>query len=311
LPQTVLASLQPAALRRVAQDFAAARPIRCTSLIVTLFGDVVSQHGGNLWLGSLVEALGLLGIDERLVRTSTFRLVQEGWLDASRAGRRSYYRFSEHGRNEYERAARRIYARERPPWDGKWTLLLPLGIPESAREDFRQAIAWAGFAALAPNVYAHPGADAGTVTEAISDLGLGERVVLMQAETDALQSRRLLGGVLWGNWQLDQLAAAYGRFVRRWAPVRRALASGSPDPAACFVARLLAVHEYRRVLLHDTDIPGQLLPRDWPGTPARRLAAEIYHAVAPGSVDFIRAHLEGANGPLPAVAESFARRFNA
>ena len=67
-----------AAIDGLVEGFLARRPIRSTSLIVTLFGDVVSQHGGVIWLGSLVEALGLLGIDERLVRTSTFRLVQEG-----------------------------------------------------------------------------------------------------------------------------------------------------------------------------------------------------------------------------------------
>ena len=57
-----------AAIGTLVEEFAARRPIRCTSLIVTVFGDVVSQHGGVVGLGSLVAALGLLGIDERLVR---------------------------------------------------------------------------------------------------------------------------------------------------------------------------------------------------------------------------------------------------
>ena len=101
-----------AAIENLVAEFSARRPIRCTSLIVTLFGDVVSQHGGVIWLGSLVEALSLLGVYERLVRTSTFRLVQEGWLESVRSGRRSFYRFTDYGRQEYERAARRIYAVE-------------------------------------------------------------------------------------------------------------------------------------------------------------------------------------------------------
>ena len=34
----------------------------------------------------MIELLGPLGVGDRLVRTSVFRLVQEGWLTASREG---------------------------------------------------------------------------------------------------------------------------------------------------------------------------------------------------------------------------------
>jgi phenylacetic acid degradation operon negative regulatory protein len=299
-----------AAVTRLAQEFAARRPIRCPSLIVTLFGDVVEPHGGVIWLGSMVEALGLLGLDERLVRTSTFRLVQDGWLEATRDGRRSYYRFTAYGRAEYVRAARRIYAGHRPAWDGNWTLLLPVAVPEARREAFRRSVRWAGFGNLAPNLYAHPGADLAAAGELLAELDLGDKVVVMQATTDVLQSNRLLREVLWQNWQLGELEAAYARFVARFRPLRTALARvAATSPEQCLVARLLLVHEYRRVLLHDTDIPGQLLPRDWPGLEAHRLAAEIYHAVATGSVDFIRARLQGTSGLLPGAAASFSRRF--
>jgi phenylacetic acid degradation operon negative regulatory protein len=301
-----------AAITRLAGEFAARRPIRCPSLIVTLFGDVVEPHGGVLWLGSMVQALGLLGIDERLVRTSTFRLVQDGWLEATRDGRRSYYRFTPYGRGEYVRAARRIYARERPAWDGNWTLLLPVAVPEAQRETFRRSVLWAGFGNLAPNLYAHPGGDLAGAGELLGELGLADKVVVMRAGTDVLQSNRLLREVLWQNWDLEALSSAYARFVARYRPLRSTLARAVVvSPEQSFVTRLLLAHEYRRVLLHDTDIPGQLLPRDWPGIEARRLAAEIYHAVGPGSVDFIRSQLQGAGGALPAAAETYARRFGA
>jgi phenylacetic acid degradation operon negative regulatory protein len=299
-----------AAVTRLAAEFAARRPIRCPSLIVTLFGDVVVPHGGVLWLGSLVEALGLIGVDERLVRTSTFRLVQDGWLEATREGRRSYYRLTAYGRGEHARAARRIYAREWAAWDGRWTLLLPVAVPEERREAFRRSIRWAGFGNLAANVYAHPGSDQGAVAGLLAELALADKVVVMQADTDALQSDRLLREVLWQNWELEELAAAYRRFVARFRPLRAAVSrAGGLGPEQGFVLRLLLVHEYRRILLHDSDLPYELLPRDWPGLEARRIAAEIYHAVAATSIDFIRERLEGASGSLPAPAESFARRF--
>lgn len=313
-PKAARASPGPGGISAVTawvEDFAARRPMRCTSLIVTLFGDVASQHGGILWLGSLVEALALLGIDERLVRTSTFRLVQEGWLEASREGRRSYYRFTPYGRREYARAARRIYARDRPAWDGNWTLLLPVAVPESARDSLRRSVLWAGFGSLSPGVYAHPGSDTSSVVELLAELGLSEKVVIMRAGTDALQSDRLLRDVLWKNWELETLAAAYARLVQRLRPVRSALArTRAISPEDCFSVRLLLVHEYRRILLHDTDVPAELLPADWPGLEARRLAADLYSRVARGSLDYVAAHLQGANGPLGAPAESFQKRFS-
>ncbi len=299
-----------AAVSALVEDFAARRPIRCTSLIVTLFGDMASQHGGIVWLGSLVEALALLGIDERLVRTSTFRLVQEGWLEASREGRRSYYRFTPYGRREYARAARRIYARERPAWDGNWTLLLPVGVPEASRENFRRSVLWAGFGNLASGVFAHPGSDTSSIAELLAELGMADKVVIMHAGTDALQSDRLLREVLWKNWELEALAAAYARFVQKLRPVRNALSRArSISSEDCFTVRLLLIHEYRRILLHDTDVPAELLPADWPGLEARRLAAELYARVASGSLDYVGARLQGANGPLGAPADSFSKRF--
>ena len=102
------------------------------------------------------------------------------------------------------------------------------------------------------------------------------------------------------------------RFVARFRPLRATLSRvRAVSPEQSFVVRLLMVHEYRRILLHDSDLPLEVLPRDWPGLEARRLAAEIYHIVATASVDFIRARLEGAGGPMPAPAESFTRRFGA
>jgi len=300
-----------AAIGTLVEEFAARRPIRCTSLIVTVFGDVVSQHGGVVWLGSLVAALGLLGIDERLVRTSTFRLVQEGWLEASREGRRSYYRFTPYGRREYARAARRIYARDRPAWDGNWTLLLPVAVPEGARESFRRSVAWAGFGNLSAGVFAHPGSDTSSIAEVLAELGLADKVVIMQAGADALQSDRLLREVLWKNWELEALAAAYARFVERLRPLRAALSRVKKKlcPEDCFTLRLLLIHEYRRILLHDTDVPAELLPRDWPGLEARRLAAELYVRVGGGSLDYVASQLQGASGSLGTPAESFSKRF--
>ena len=55
--------------------------ISSTAVVFTFFCDVVTQHGGEIWLGSVIQALAPLGINERLTRTAVFRLVQDDWLE--------------------------------------------------------------------------------------------------------------------------------------------------------------------------------------------------------------------------------------
>src|SRR5450830_1341303 len=71
--------------------FLASDPPRSKSLVMTIFGDAIVPHGGVVWLGSLIELLEPFGVNDRLLRTSVFRLAQEGWLGAQRDGRRSCY----------------------------------------------------------------------------------------------------------------------------------------------------------------------------------------------------------------------------
>ena len=56
-------------------SFRGRRPIRAGSLIITVFCDTVSQHGNAVWLGSLIDALSPFGLNQRLIRTSVYRLV--------------------------------------------------------------------------------------------------------------------------------------------------------------------------------------------------------------------------------------------
>lgn len=75
-------------------DFQKRRPIRAGSLIITVYGDSIVPRGGTVWLGSLSKLVEPIGINERLVRTSVYRLTHETWLRGEKVGRRSYYRLS-------------------------------------------------------------------------------------------------------------------------------------------------------------------------------------------------------------------------
>src|SRR5437016_4169478 len=82
----------------------AADPPRAKSLIVTVWGDALAPHGGSVWLAGLIRLMSAFGINDRLVRTSVFRLAADGWLARASQGRRSRYRLTRDGERRFDDA---------------------------------------------------------------------------------------------------------------------------------------------------------------------------------------------------------------
>lgn len=284
--------------------------MRAKSLIITFFGDVVSQHGQSIWLGSISEALEPLGVNDRLVRTSVFRLVKEGWLDVDRIGRRSFYGFTDYGSLEYQRAAKRIYAIDSDTWRGGWQVLFLIDVPDRQREDLRRSLHWLGFRALASGAYARPGGDDNAIAGVLDEFNLENNVIVMNAHDSALTHKKLLRDTVRDQWALDALAEDYTVLISRYRGLRQALDKGKlPSNEEAFQARLLLIHDYRRILLRDTPLPEDLLPSRWPGTTARQLAASLYRELATPSIAFIREKLESQQGQLGNPIGAFNTRF--
>ena len=110
--------MKNSAIDKWIQASLAADPPRSKSVVMTVFGDAITPRGGAAWLGSLIGLMAPFGISDRLVRTSIFRLAEEGWLDAAREGRRSLYTLTAQGRSRFERAYQRIYSPSDLHWDG-------------------------------------------------------------------------------------------------------------------------------------------------------------------------------------------------
>jgi phenylacetic acid degradation operon negative regulatory protein len=220
-----------------------------------------------------------MGVTDRLVRTSVFRLAQEGWLVANREGRRSSYALLPEARPRFERANRRIYAPPGLDWDGRWTVVMaPNGsIAAPLRAAVRKELEWEGYAMLAPGLLAHPAADAPTLAEILERVkGTGKIFVCSAAELPGSGSRPL-GELVQEGWDLSGVVADYQRFIAEFTPLLTLL-RGEPalTNEAAFVVRSLLIHAYRRVQLHDPMLPLDLLPQPWPGSEAYALAQAIY-----------------------------------
>lgn len=281
--------------------------ISSTALVFTFFCDVVTQHDGEIWLGSIIHALAPLPVSERLTRTAAFRLQQDGLLQSRKQGRRSYYQLSQTGQNYYKRAARRIYASEQPGWNGQWTLLFTSMVPENKRDALRRGLLWQGYGRLASNVYALPHSHRPALDQQLSELGVKDDIVVMQAHADDEEALRKL---VLSHWKLDELRQRYKVFTGHYSKAFKALNQRQPAIAhSMFLLRILLIHEYRKILLSDPELPAAMLPADWDGYAARSLTGDIYRLLAETSTEWVSRELLNADGFLPRVGDILKTRF--
>ncbi|TSE35657.1 Transcriptional repressor PaaX [Tepidimonas charontis] len=287
--------------------------VQAGSLIITVFGDAVLPRGGRLWLGSLIQLLAPLGVNERLVRTAVYRLVQEGWLVTQACGRRTDYLLSPSGQARIAEAARQIYAARAPRWDLHWRLLLATGTWSARERDrLRRSLFWQGYGELAGNTFIHPSADVAATFDALHADGLGAR----RADLLALRAERLpLRGTAADRelvrlaWNLEALAQAYIGFEQRYASIVAELERAPASPPLAFVGRTLLIHDWRRLLLRDPQLPQELLPRDWPGERARQLTRRAYRLLLQPAEQHLDQTLQWADGYVPAAAPWLWQRF--
>ncbi len=286
------------------------RPVRGGSLIISIFGDTVSQHGGSIWLGSLIEILKPFGLNERLVRTSVYRLVQEGWLSTSKLGRRSYYRLTAMGHNHSLKSARRIYAAERAIWNNEWTLVMPVHLADDLKDKLKKDLAWLGFASLTTGVYAHPGVERRSLDETLRELDIADDVIVMKASTEDISSLHSLKKLSYKSWNISNLEQKYKSFLERFRLVMNEINNAkSISDEQCFQVRTLVIHEYRRILLKDFDLPLEILPNYWAGHAAFNLRENLYRKVSASAERFIVENMESSEGLLPKADALFYERF--
>ncbi|MCS4502722.1 Transcriptional repressor PaaX [wastewater metagenome] len=291
-------------------EFQERRPIRAGSLIITVYGDAIAPRGGTVWLGSLIKALAPLGLNPRLVRTSVYRLSKEGWLTSEQIGRRSYYSLTRTGWRSFERAYQRVYAEPHLAWDGSWTLVITTQIDNGQREALRKELVTLGFGTFAPGVLAHPLPPTDALTAVLQDLEVHNDVIIMHARNEGLPTSRPLNRLVRDCWNLEALAREYEVFLERFRPVWRAVRSARHlDAQQCFLVRTLLIHEIRRLLLRDPQLPDDVLPGDWHGAAARLLCRNLYRATFRQAEAYLSETLQTAEGPLPEPAPYFYRRF--
>jgi len=231
------------------------------SLLLTVLGEFVHPRHSTVWTATLVQSLGVLGVEEKSARQALTRTANEGLLTSIRHGRRVQWELTPTGADLLEKGTRRIYSfmRERRPWDGRW-LILTVPIAESQRQlrhRLRTRLTWLGLGSPTSGLWVSPDATKDrAVHEVIRDLGLESQAFAWTGSAAGLgDEQRLLSNA----WDLASVEDRYLEFISAFES--REAESGTE----AFVAQVRIVQEWRRFPFLDPDLPRELLDHDWPG----------------------------------------------
>jgi len=210
-------------------------------------------------VAALVKLLAPLDIAAPAVRTAVSRMVRQGWLHPLRLVSGPGYVLTPKAARRLDEAAGRIYRTGRNGWDGRFDLVL-LAAPLSRRDAdrFRNL----GYGLLSDHALVAPRA-VDEVDTMLAELGLAyERFAAVHAAGSPGAAQ-----VVSRAWNLDELGAAYQRFVDGYRPAVAAVTARSSDEEA-YAARFRLVHAWRVFVLGDPQLPPALLPDRWPGVRA-------------------------------------------
>ncbi|WP_248963833.1 PaaX family transcriptional regulator [Sphaerisporangium perillae] len=239
------------------------------SLLLTVLGEFVLPRGGQVWTGTVVEALGALGVEEKSARQALSRAAAEGLLEPVRYGRKVRWNLTSAGNRLLREGTERIYRFMREPhdWDGRW-LVLTAAVPETQRQlrhRLRTRLTWLGLGSPSPGLWVTPdAAKQAAVRQVIRELGLDDRAYAWTGPSaDIGDTAKLIADA----WDLGDMEKRYLGFIEQFERLTVAA-----DREA-FVNKVLLIQEWRRFPFLDPDLSAELLDHDWPGP----RAAAVFH----------------------------------
>lgn len=269
-------------------------PGSARSVLLTILGEFVYPDRRPVWTATLIEALAVLGVEEKAARQALTRTAAEGLLESARHGRRVLWRLSDKGRDLLEEGTERIYGfmQTQRPWDGRW-LVLTVAIPETQRQlrhRLRTRLTWLGLGSPTPGLWVTPdAAKSDAVRVVIGELGLeGQTFAWVGPSSGIGDQSRLLAQA----WDLVEVEERYLAFIDLFDTQH------SHRPRSAMRAQVELVQEWRQFPFLDPDLPAELLDHDWPG-PRAAAAFHDRHATWRREARAAWQELERLGGPLP------------
>ncbi|KAA0920339.1 hypothetical protein FLO80_04305 [Aquicoccus porphyridii] len=223
--------------------------LKTWSVIVTILGDLAGApeaHVPGPVLSALTERMGLRG---QAMRVALHRLRRDGWITSSRDGRASRYMLTGHGLALTLSVSDQVYGAAPPAPQGWRIVLAPSGEAMTAL-DHPDAILIAPRVALLPEGTGPNGAEDVPAPLLAWDVAPGA-----------------VPGWLGETLAPPDITHAYARLTRALALAAEVPLPPSPLDRAAL--RVLALHQWRRLVLRHGPGPEALMGAQWPGAKAR------------------------------------------
>ena len=249
-------------------------------LLATLMGDYWYAGQDYIPSAALVGLLGEFGVGEAATRAALSRLTRAGQLEGTKTGRTTAYRLAPAMVATAKSVSRAItlVGAEPVEWDGHWTCVA-FSVPESdrhLRRALRRRLRALGLAPLFDGLWITPGSPLAALDGTLTDLGIGEAVVLRVVDIP-----RRSGVDLMGAWDLDGLRDGYTALLGDLDRIGDRVADGAMGSAEALVVRTRLAARWIVLAGRDPRLPDALLPADWPLREARRRYAAVYDALGP------------------------------
>jgi len=251
--------------------------------VYSVFSFYGSRRGNELAGTWLVAALTSLGHEVAAIRQTLYRMESSEVLRSRVVGRNKFYQLSPGARAEAEAGLAKIMEPAGGNWDGQWTIvqLSAEGEARDGKELVRELMRAEGFARVGPNLFVHPRDRTARLLRAARGHDVAEMLTIFRGARVAPTGDLAYAT---SSWNLDDIAAGYRQFVKRYTPLddrARSLAD-----ADAFIVRFALVFDYLETAWRDPDLPRELLPIDWPGATARKMAQSLYRRFLPAALAF-------------------------
>lgn len=269
--------------------------VHARSAVVDLYGDHLRRRGWWAPVATVVALSGAVGVSPPAARTAISRLGAQGRLEARSVDGVRGYAASARARDRWQRAHDRIYASGPAPWDHRWHVVqVDPGGDRRRREQVTRTLTYLGYGRLGPGGWVSPRPSP----------ELAASLDALAVEWVAVHGELSPGGGPAGDralaarvWDLQALATAYDAFDARLPAVTGDGADVGLEPQGAYRTRTLLVHEWRRFLFQDPELPPAVLPPGWSGHASRRRFLEVARALAPAADRFVDAVLAGSARP--------------
>ncbi|MCW2289768.1 PaaX family transcriptional regulator [Leucobacter luti] len=278
------------------------RPGSANSLLRTVIGAVMREHGGWLPTRVCIELMSAVGLAPALTRTALTRVKRKGLVASERRGSRAGYALTPDAWELLARGDRRIHHPRSMTLGDHWCLV-SFSIPEAergARYHLRTRFAWIGAGHVSQSLWILPAYLRPDVEHIVADLGVtGHVTIFTVSEIDQLAVPPDVALTQW--WDLPALRQLHEDFL-----AAHTQALDVTDPARAFGVWIRALDAWRPIPYRDPGLPPELLPADWPGVASSELFLALREATAEGASVFVRA-VVADEVPVSAPSTSTAR----